>query len=169
MENPRGKLGGGNHGHLALLITDTAYFKETQIAFIAPTNPGDDPPTALNLEEQPFVNNHYKRNQCVYEKYGNTNKVLKKQIEATVEAAFISTLHHELTGFNQVTALQLIAHIYATYGDIDKVDIEDNKVTMMKAYNPEKTLATLISQLEEGRDFAHIGLQPISENVMVTK
>eukprot|EP00978_Attheya_sp_CCMP212_P044101 scaffold300497_cov27-Attheya_sp.AAC.2 len=120
-------LGGGNHSHLALLMTDTAYFEETQLAFIAPTNPGDDPPTALNPLEQPFVNDRYKRNQRIYEKYGNTDKALKKQIEATVEAAFISTLRHELTGFNQVTALQMITHLYATYGDIDKVDIEDNK------------------------------------------
>eukprot|EP00978_Attheya_sp_CCMP212_P015007 scaffold38563_cov24-Attheya_sp.AAC.1 len=89
---------------------------------------------------------------------------LKKQIKVTVEAAFISTLHHELTGFNQVTTLQMITHLYATYGDIDEIDIKDNKITMMKAYDPEKTLATLTSQLEEGRDFAHIGLQPISEN-----
>eukprot|EP00978_Attheya_sp_CCMP212_P014573 scaffold37188_cov29-Attheya_sp.AAC.7 len=162
-------LGGGNHGHLALLMTDMAYFEETQLAFIAPTKPGDDPPTALNPEEQPFVNDRYKRNQRIYEKYGNTDKVLKKQIETTVEAAFISTLRHELTGFNQVTALQMITHLYATYGDIDEVDIKDNKVAMMKAYDPEKPLTTLISQLEEGRDFAHIGLQPISENVMVTK
>eukprot|EP00978_Attheya_sp_CCMP212_P030651 scaffold113517_cov39-Attheya_sp.AAC.1 len=63
----------------------------------------------------------------------------------------------------------MITHLYATYCDIDEVDIEDNKVAMMKAYDPEKPLATLTSQLEEGRDVAHIGLQPISENVMVTK
>eukprot|EP00978_Attheya_sp_CCMP212_P035867 scaffold158578_cov24-Attheya_sp.AAC.1 len=113
-------LGGGNHGHLALLMTDRAYFEETQLAFIAPTKPGDDPPTALNPEEQPFVNDRYKRNQRIYEKYyGNTDKVLKKQIEATVEAAFISTLRHELTGFNQVTAFQMITHLYATYGVSD--------------------------------------------------
>eukprot|EP00978_Attheya_sp_CCMP212_P041797 scaffold244333_cov33-Attheya_sp.AAC.1 len=97
-------LGGGNHGHLALLMTDTAYFEETHLAFIAPTNPGDDPPSALNPEEQPFVNDRYKRNQRIYEKYGNTDKALKKQTEATVEAAFISTIRHELTGLNQVTA-----------------------------------------------------------------
>eukprot|EP00978_Attheya_sp_CCMP212_P024376 scaffold76455_cov36-Attheya_sp.AAC.1 len=120
-------LGGGNHGHLALLMTDTVYFEETQLAFIAPTNPGDDPPTALNPEEQPFVNNRYKRNQRIYEIYGNTNMALKKQIEATVEGAFISTLRHELTRFNQVTALQMITHLYATYGDIEEVNIEDNK------------------------------------------
>eukprot|EP00978_Attheya_sp_CCMP212_P021255 scaffold61947_cov63-Attheya_sp.AAC.1 len=162
-------LGGGNHGHLALLVTDKDYLEETKQTFIAPKNPGDDPPTALKPEDQPFVNDCYKRNQRVYEKYGNTDKALKKQIEATVEEDFLSTLHHELTGFNQVTALQMVTHLYTTYGDIDKVDIEDNQVAMMKPYNPEKPLNILTSQLEDGRAFAHIGLQPISENMMVTK
>eukprot|EP00978_Attheya_sp_CCMP212_P025911 scaffold84189_cov35-Attheya_sp.AAC.1 len=67
-------LGGGNHGHLALLVTDTAYFEETQLAFIAPTNPGDDPPTALNPEEQSFVNDCYKRNQRIYERRPSRNR-----------------------------------------------------------------------------------------------
>eukprot|EP00978_Attheya_sp_CCMP212_P008919 scaffold21039_cov30-Attheya_sp.AAC.2 len=162
-------LGSGNHGHLALLMTDKEYLDETKQTFIAPKNPGDDPPTALKPEDQPIVNDWYKRNQSVYEKYRNTDKALKKQTEATVEEDFLSTLRHKLTGFNQVTALQMVMHLYSTYGDIDKVDIEDNLVTMMKPYDPETPLATLTSQLEDGRAFAHIGLQPISENMMVTK
>eukprot|EP00978_Attheya_sp_CCMP212_P034432 scaffold144089_cov66-Attheya_sp.AAC.1 len=153
MENPRAaitsNLGGGNHGHLALLVMDKDYLDETKQTFISPKNPGDDPPTALKPEDQPIA--------------------LKKQIEATVEEAFLITLRHELTGFNQVTALQMVTHLYSTYVDIDEIDIEDNLVAMMKPYDPEKPLATLTSQLEYGRAFAHIGLQSISENMMVTK
>eukprot|EP00978_Attheya_sp_CCMP212_P021058 scaffold61089_cov59-Attheya_sp.AAC.5 len=40
---------------------------------------------------------------------------------------------------------------------------------MMKPYDSEQPLATLTSQLEKGRSFAHIGLQTISKNMMVTK
>eukprot|EP00978_Attheya_sp_CCMP212_P021057 scaffold61089_cov59-Attheya_sp.AAC.4 len=108
-------LGGGNHGHLALILTDKDYLNETKNTFIAPKNPGDDLPTALKPEDQLIVNDRYKRNQRIFEKYGNTNKALKKQIKATVEEAFLSTLHHELTGFNQVTALQMVTHLYSTY------------------------------------------------------
>eukprot|EP00978_Attheya_sp_CCMP212_P005969 scaffold13447_cov59-Attheya_sp.AAC.2 len=114
-------LGDGNHGHLALLMTDEDYLEETKQTFNhAPKKPGDDPPTALKSKDQPFVNDHYKQNQRVYEKYRNINKALKKQIEATMKEAFISTLRHELTRFNQVTVLQMVTHLYTTNGDIEK-------------------------------------------------
>jgi hypothetical protein len=161
--------GGGNYGQIALLMTDKDYLEETKQTFTAPKNPGDDPPTALKPEDQPAVNDRYKQSQRIYKYYGNTDKALKKQIEATVEGDFLSTLRHELTGFNQVTALQMVTHLYTTYGYIDEVDIEDNLVAMMKLYDPEKPLATLTSQVEDGRAFGHIGLQSISENMMVTK
>eukprot|EP00978_Attheya_sp_CCMP212_P009054 scaffold21347_cov54-Attheya_sp.AAC.4 len=63
----------------------------------------------------------------------------------------------------------MVTHLYTTYGNIDEVDIEDNQVAIMKPYDPEKPLATLTSQLEDGRAFAHIGLQPLSKNMMATK
>ena len=40
---------------------------------------------------------------------------------------------------------------------------------MMNPYDPELPLATLTNQLEKGRAFAQMGLQTISENMMVTK
>jgi len=162
-------LGGGKHGHLALILSDKDFLEEAKHAFEAPKNPGDDPPTTTKPEDQPSVNDRHKRQQRIFEKYGNTDKALKKQIEATVEEDFLSTLRNELTGFNQVTALQMIHHLYVTYGEIDEVDIDENLVAMMKPYDPELTLATLTNQLEKGRAFAQMGLQTISENMMVTK
>jgi hypothetical protein len=57
-------LGSGNYSHLALLMTDKNYLKDTKQTFTAPKNPaGDDPPTALKPEDQPAVNDRYKQSQ----------------------------------------------------------------------------------------------------------
>eukprot|EP00978_Attheya_sp_CCMP212_P006829 scaffold15932_cov95-Attheya_sp.AAC.3 len=56
-------LGGGNHGHLVLLMTDKDYLDKTKQTFLAPKNPDNNPPTTLKPEDQPIVNDCYKQNQ----------------------------------------------------------------------------------------------------------
>jgi hypothetical protein len=162
-------LGGGNHGHLTLLITAEEYLEEAKQVFVVPLNPGDDPPTTSNPAEQSGANDKFKRQQRAFEKYHNADKALKKQIENTVEADFLSALNNELTGFGRVTALQMVTYLYKTYGKIDDEDIEKNNVDMMKPYDPELPLAKLTKQLEDGRSFAHIGQQIITEKMMISK
>jgi hypothetical protein len=162
-------LGGGNHGHLALLMTAKEYLEETEKVFVVPTNPGDDPPTTIKPEDQASANDKFKRQQRAFEKYHNADKALKKQIEHAVETGFLSAMNHELTGFSRVTSLALLTYLYKTYEKIDDEDIEKNNEKMMAPYDPELPLAKLTIQLEKGRAFAHIGRQLITENMMISK
>ena len=45
----------------------------------------------------------------------------------------------------------MMQHLFASYGAIDKIDLKENAVTMMRPYNPAEPLAQLIEQLEMGR------------------
>ena len=45
-------LGGGRHGHLALMMTDKEYMEQTGFAFFAPQNPGDYPQSMGSTQEQ---------------------------------------------------------------------------------------------------------------------
>jgi hypothetical protein len=117
---------------------DKDYLEETKDSFVAPKNQGNDPPTASKPEDQLTVNDRYKQNQRIFDKYENTDKALRNQIEGTVEEDFLITL--------------VVTHLYTTYGDIEDIDLEDNLVAiMMKPYDPELPLAKLTSQLVKGR------------------
>ena len=162
-------LGGGNHGHLSLLMTAAEYLEETQKIFTPPTNPGEDPTTTKDPNDQASENDRFKRHVRVFEKYQNTDKALKQQIEETIESDYLSSLHNELTGYSRVTSLQMLQHLYKTYGRIDDTDIEKNNEKMMTAYDPELPIAKLTIQLENGRKFAHLGKQTITESMMISK
>ena len=56
----------------------------------------------------------------------------------------IETLHYILSGFDKSTTLNIINHIYNTYGDIEKNNPDQNNMKMIKPYNTEHTLAILI-------------------------
>ena len=50
----------------------------------------------------------------------------------------------QLTGFEQVTALDMLQHIFRSYWAIDETDLEENAVKMMGTYEPSEPPTSLI-------------------------
>ena len=94
---------------------------------------------------------------------------LKNQIVTEVEPVFLSPLVYQLTGFGQVSAITMLQHLFSSYGAINGIDHEESSVKMMGPYDPAKSLAQLIEQLEKGREFARAGGQKISYAMMISK
>jgi hypothetical protein len=165
--------GGGNHGHLTLMLSAKAYKEQTKHDFLAPANPGDAPAIATagdnKAQEQTSLDEAFKRATRLYDRYHTTDKALKKQIESAVERPYLAELRDQLTGFSQVTAFALMEHLYDNYGLIDDVDLEVNQVTMMKPYDPETPLALLVAQLQRGRTFANIGGHGLTDGMLISK
>ena len=74
---------------------------------------------------------------------------IKNQIITAVQSFFLSPLMDQLTGFGQVTAIQILQHLFNFYKEIDKIDPEENAVKMMGPYEPTETLSRLTKQIEK--------------------
>ena len=74
-----------------------------------------------------------------------------------------------MAGFGQVKALKMLQHLFTSYMAIDEIDFERNAVKMIRLYNPIESLAHLIDQLEEEREFPGSGGQTIADTMMVLK
>ena len=48
----------------------------------------------------------------------------------------------------------MLEHIFRAYGLIGEINLEENIVNIVGAYNPSELLIRLIGQLEKGREFA---------------
>ena len=82
---------------------------------------------------------------------------------------FLSPIIDQLTGFGQVTALEMLQHLFRFNGLIDKIDLKKNSVKMMGPYNPDGPLACLIDKLKEGQEFSRSRVQIIADATMVSK
>ena len=69
----------------------------------------------------------------------------------TVQVFYLYPLVDQLTGFRQMTAIQIIYNLFNSYREIDKIDPEENAVNMMGPYETTEPLDRLIEQLEKGR------------------
>eukprot|EP00957_Ditylum_brightwellii_P209624 15362521-Ditylum_brightwellii.AAC.1 len=88
-------IGGGNHGHLGLVIKVPKYLQVTGVTLGAPPNPGLVP-----LSHRPFMTRAEIENECqnhhvalvTFQTYNNCDKALRNQLVATIEERYIKAL-----------------------------------------------------------------------------
>ena len=119
-------------------------------AFVPPHNPSKYPKSMRSAQEQALRTENFLQNQAMFQKYTAVGGALKNQIVTAVEIVFLSPLVDQFTGFGQVSTLTMLQHLFASYGLIGEIDLEESAVKMMGPYNPAEPLSQLIEQLEKG-------------------
>jgi hypothetical protein len=113
------ELGGGDLSHLALTVTTAVYTTLSNVPFVTPVNPGATAPVLGNNATgvQLAANcDTYAANLCLYRLCNNVQNALKTQLLAAIDNIYMRTLRNTHTGYANVTVLQLLNHLYATYG-----------------------------------------------------
>ena len=141
MASVAASLGGGRHGHLALMMTAKEYMEQTGLVFVPPQYPGNYPQSMGSAQEQALRTETFRQNQALLQKFTAMDGSLKKKIVTVVEPVFLYPLVNNLIGFGQVSALTMLQHLFSRYGVIDEIDFEENSVKMIGAYNPAETLS----------------------------
>ena len=80
---------GGQHGHLALLMTAEDYMEQTIFAFVPLYNPGGYPHSIGSTQEQVLRTEKFRQNQAMFRKYTAMDGALKKKIVMAVEPVFL--------------------------------------------------------------------------------
>ena len=150
------KLGGGNNGHI-FLILPTAEFRQLTIT---PTlTAGITTPTAPNAPD--LVNGAddtaykiYKQALSDHLLYHNTSRALVNQIVSAVPLLYIKAVRHKITKFGNITPKELLDHLSSTYGEITAEDMNQNELRMNAKWMPPTPIEELFDQLREAQIFA---------------
>ena len=94
---------------------------------------------------------------------------LKKQLLAAVEDIFICSLKQPYIGYGNVTVLDLLTHLFATYAQISPGDLAINEPRMTKDYDPNLPIETLFLQIEESVAYADHGNDPIPATTVTNR
>ena len=79
-------------------------------------------------QEQALGTKTFRLNKALFRRYNTMDGALKKYIATAVRPVFLSLLVDQLTIFVQVSALAMLQHLFTSYGEIDKLDLEENAV-----------------------------------------
>ena len=93
--------------------------EHTGFEFVPLHNSGDYPQSMGSAKEQAIVTENFWQNQAMFQKY--------TAVDVTaVEPVFLSPLVDHLTGFGQVSALNILQHLFSGYGLTDNINLEEN-------------------------------------------
>ena len=118
-------LGGGDNGHVGMLMENADYMNEFTVAapgFVPPANPGVYPagPFAAGTRAQREA--QHEKEVEVYQTYLGVGDGLKDLVRAAVDEDYVIELKAERVGYLRVTATQMIAHLRSRWGTADFVD-----------------------------------------------
>ena len=139
--------------------------------FVDPVNPGMPPThatgaTAAQISET--VRQH-ELTQNEFTTFTHTRIQLRNMIITNVEDKYICALANDITSYNQVSPLQLLTHLWTTYGQITEADLSTNESRMYADWNPPTPIETLYEQLTEGKRFAARGNELIDDSQLARK
>ena len=105
----------------------------------------------------------------VYRQIENTKLALKSQLIDTFDKTYFRGLRGRYTGFSGIIYVQMISHIYDSYGLITALDIIENEKRMDKPYDPSEAIETYFDQVGDAVEFAEVGNCPFTHTQIVTK
>jgi hypothetical protein len=62
-----------------------------------------------------------------------------------------------MVGFANITAREMLDHLFINYGNIIAVDLENNFEQMSKAWDPQQPVGILFKKIQDYADFSEAG------------
>jgi hypothetical protein len=157
-------LGGGTLGHLGPIVSDVSYAiiapatDASPTLWIIPQAPGRAPANTHGTAAQISAAHHiWEEDVQTYRTYTSVQQALEKQIISVFEPIYVDVLNDNMVGFANISARDMLDHLFSTYGNITSVDLEINFEHMRRAWDPQQPVESLFKQIQDCADYSESG------------
>ena len=121
------ELGGGNHGHLGLLLQPSKHTLVTGQDFTPHPNPGSLPtfPTTPLQPQIAQISTTHKESLRLWREQHTLIKAIKKQLTNAFEAKNLKEIEDTCTGFNKITTQDMLTYLHYRFGDVTPTELEE--------------------------------------------
>jgi hypothetical protein len=158
------KLGGGEHGHMGMLMTETAYIKISQGGkpYVFPEEP-KVPTYEGEAATRDQLREDYKEAMATYQTARDLQTKLRKLMLQAIPEIYITNLRHPLVRFSNTHPRAILQHLMKEYGHITPEDLEANMERIRKPWNPDTPIEGVFTNGTDCREFAIEGGNPIND------
>jgi hypothetical protein len=160
-------LGGGTLEHLSLIISDASYAmiapttNDERTLWVVPPAPGRAPATTDGTAAQVSAARHlWDEDVQTYRTCTSVQQALNKQIISVFEPMYLYILNDNMVGYANISARDMLDHLFETYGNITAVDLEINFEHMRRAWDPKQPVECLLKQIQDCADYSEAGVRP---------
>jgi hypothetical protein len=87
----------------------------------------------------------------------SVQQVLKKKIISVFEPMYLDTLSDNMVGYANISARDMLDHLFKTNGNITAVDLEINFEHMLRAWDPQQPVESLFKQIQDCANYSEAG------------
>jgi hypothetical protein len=80
---------------------------------------------------------------------------------------YLDILNDNMVGYANISARDMLDHLFETYGNITAVDLEINFEHMRRAWDPQHPVETLFKQIQDCADYLKAGGVPIGPSQQI--
>ena len=161
-------LGGGNHGHLGLVLSPDECINVSNTPYIRPLYPGPDPPYgATNYKSTTLQERHHKQIWLFHEANG-VEALLISQLTLAPPAMFLDGFQD--THSNCITALliDILTHLFLIYGAIPEEELDQREQNpKSRVFDLTQPLLHLYNAVEDIQDLATASNNPYTQNTLL--
>lgn len=164
-------LGGGQHGHLGLVLPPETYTAVAGTPFETPDDPGVHPilPNGATAAQIVELTRQHTADVKTWTECMNTDIALKNQLITTFEPKYLRSLHNKYTGYANTTTMQMLDHLYQKYGQISAADLLENEQKLHEPYNPAEPIETLYDRFEDAMEYAEAAKHKFPPEMILSK
>ena len=148
--------GGGNNGHLAIVMPPAEYLNRTGTAFNPIAHPGPQPVHAAGATQFQIQENirQYNQNLQDFNRFQQIKGDLKQMIIAAVDSPYYDILEDPDMGYGDVDPIDFMDHLIDAYGEISQDDIEANRSILSEPWDPTNEIEGLWTRIRKVQQFA---------------
>ena len=158
-------LFGGNHGYLALLLSDAAYALISPAAIARPAHPGIlviPPGTLLHVANT--MKDTHKEHLRLFREYQAVEAAFQQMLIEAIDDVYLEAIRDATTNSINMTTYDIIQYLYDTYGDITPEGLEDERDTVKNlTYDPNLPIDTIFTKIEKFTNFAEAARSPLNQ------
>lgn len=163
-------LGGGQHGHLGLLLSAVRYaaLPHTE-PWVSPVNPGPFVPPAGGTGPQiEAAKDVWRELKQTFELCQATEKALIAQIVESIDPIYIRALLNRATGQYSSSIRAMILHFFTTYGKITPQQVKGKEMELYNMhYDISQPVDTVFNAIEDLVELADHANSPMSAQQMI--
>ena len=160
-------LGGGQLGHLGLVMPPALYETLSETPFIIPADPGPLPTFNPNLSytaaHRDTIIREHKELRRLYDLITNVDLALKKQLLEAVDQVYLVEKKHRYMGYFHVTTKELLDHLMQRYGNITPLARKQNKNRMEEPMDTSQPIDVYFQRIDDCLQFAVDATTPFSQ------
>ena len=164
-------LGGGNFGHLGLVIPPNRYNLISNVPFVRPNHPGPlvIPPGTAQHAAATMRDLHAEQTR-VFKEVNAVDQALIQQINQAVEPGFLSALRDRTTNSINVPVFDVLDYLGNTYGNVTEEMLQEREERVSRmSYSLSQPIDLIFNALDDLADYAELSNTPFSERQIIGK